>query len=143
MVSTTGCRIAKARKIISFLGCPIGVQISIDKETKYLMDKVRKRVSHWANKLLTLQGRVVLVKDVLQAIPIYHLMVLTLKDVLKDWNRFVENSFGMWRKWKSKGAFHFLVYHCTTHFRWRPWGSLFSAACPTSQAPLCNSLVSF
>lgn len=74
----TGCKIAQLEEIISFLGCLIGVKIPPSKEAEFLMDKVRKRVFHWSNMLLSLQRRIVLVKHILKAILIYHLMALTL-----------------------------------------------------------------
>jgi hypothetical protein len=41
------------------------------------MEKLAKRLSTWANKLLTFAGRMILVKHLLQAIPIYHAMFLS------------------------------------------------------------------
>lgn len=76
--TTTGCKVARPGEIISFLGCPIGVKISALKEVEFLMDKVHKRVNHWSNHLLTLQGRILLVRHIWKAIPVYHLMALTL-----------------------------------------------------------------
>lgn len=76
----TGCKVAQPRGIISFLGCPIDVKIKLRHpriEAKFLMDKVCKRVFYWSNRLLSLQGRIVLVEHVLNAIPIYHLMAMT------------------------------------------------------------------
>lgn len=61
----TGCKISRPWEIINYLGCPVGCKVSASKEAKILMDKVRKRIFHWSNKLLSLQGRVVPLKHVL------------------------------------------------------------------------------
>lgn len=61
-----------------YLGSPIGVHVFIATKTEYLLGKVRKRVWHWANRLLSMQGRIVLVRHVLRAIPVFHLMSLAL-----------------------------------------------------------------
>lgn len=50
----------------------------MSKEAEFLLDKVRKRIFHWSNRLLSLQGRIVMLKHVLRAILVFHLMSLAL-----------------------------------------------------------------
>lgn len=47
-------------------------------EAEFLLDKVRKRVNHWAYHLLMMQGQIVLMRHVLPAMPVFHLMALDL-----------------------------------------------------------------
>lgn len=76
--ANSGCKVAQLGEIINYLGCPMGCKILVSKEAKFLLDKVRKRVFHWSNQLLSLQGRLVLLKHVLRAVPVFHLMALML-----------------------------------------------------------------
>lgn len=48
------------------------------KETKFVLEKVRKRFSHWANRILRMQERLALLKHVLRVIPVFHLMAFKL-----------------------------------------------------------------
>lgn len=83
--SQTGCKIAQPKEVLSFLGCPIRGKDANSKEAEFFMYKVRKRVNHWANWSVSLQGLLVLLKHVLRAILVFHFMALTLsKDGLKD-----------------------------------------------------------
>lgn len=61
-----------------YLGCPIGGKFPATNELKFLLDKVRKLVNHWSSHLLSMQGQVVILCHVLRAVPIYHLMEMTL-----------------------------------------------------------------
>lgn len=73
-----GCKIAMHREVITYLDCPIGYGITASMEAKFLIGKVRKRLHHWENWLLSWDGKVVLLKHMRKAIPSYHLMVLSL-----------------------------------------------------------------
>lgn len=75
---SAGCKISQLREVIVYLGYPISVKFTTSKEAKFLMGKVRKRVNHWSNRLLSLQGRLVLLKHVLRAMLVFHLMALNL-----------------------------------------------------------------
>lgn len=44
-----GCRVAQLGEVLSLLGYLVGVKLMASKEAEFLMDKVRKRVNHWAN----------------------------------------------------------------------------------------------
>lgn len=76
--SRTGCRVAQSSEVLSLLGCPIGVKLTTSKEGEFVLDKVRKRVNHWANRLLSLQGCLVLLKHVLRAMSVHYFVALTL-----------------------------------------------------------------
>lgn len=52
--ANTGCKVAHLEEIINYLGCPVGCKIPALKEVEYLLEKVRKRIFHWSNRLLSL-----------------------------------------------------------------------------------------
>lgn len=80
----TGCRVVWNGEIVTYLGSPVGINITPSQEAEFLLNTIRKRTRHWANHLLSLQGRIVLLRHVLRAIPVYHLMALNLnKDGFK------------------------------------------------------------
>lgn len=77
-LATTRCKVAQPGEVIRYLGSPIGVYMTPTMELEYLLGKVRKRLSHWSNRIWTLQGRIVLMKHVLRAIPVFHLIALDM-----------------------------------------------------------------
>lgn len=77
----TGCKVTSVDEVIVYLGIPIGYRLSASREMEFVLEKVQRRLYHWSNRMLTMQGRLVLMKHVLRAIPIFHLMTLKL---LKD-----------------------------------------------------------
>lgn len=46
-----GCKVAQPGEVYKYLGSPIGVHVSTTMEAEFLLGKVMKRVSHWANRL--------------------------------------------------------------------------------------------
>lgn len=75
-----GCKVVAWREVINYLGCPIGYGVTPTQEADFLLGKVRKRLGHWANRMLSWNGKVVLLKHVLRTIPGYHLMALSLNN---------------------------------------------------------------
>lgn len=61
-----------------YLGCLVGFKLPSFKEVAFLLDKVRKRLNHWSNRMLSMQGHIVLLKHVFREILVFHLMDLTL-----------------------------------------------------------------
>lgn len=45
---------------------------------EFFLDKVRKCINHWANCGLSFVGRVVLLRHVIRAMPIYHFMSMSI-----------------------------------------------------------------
>lgn len=100
-----GCIVLKPGESTIYLGCIIGYNITPSKETQFLLGKVYKRLSHWANSSLSFVGRVILLKHVIRAMPIYHLMSMSLNlqgfDELESVSReflWGENKEGEFRK---------------------------------------------
>lgn len=52
--------------------------ITPGQELKFILVKVKKRLWHWANHLLSFTSRAIMLKHVFRAIPLYHLMILEL-----------------------------------------------------------------
>lgn len=78
------CKVLRTREVTKYLGCPIGLDIQHAQELEFLLGKVRKRLCHWSNKLLSFPSRITLIKHVLREIPIYAFMVYSFsKDGLK------------------------------------------------------------
>lgn len=64
--------------MFKYLGCPVGFDLAPGKIVRFLMDNVRKKFRHWSNRLLTMAGRLVLIKHVIRSIPVYYLMLFEL-----------------------------------------------------------------
>lgn len=73
----SSCKISKHKEVINYLGCPIGYGITPIKENEFLLGKVRKQLRHWNNQILFWDGRVVMLRNVLCAIPSYHLLIFS------------------------------------------------------------------
>lgn len=71
----SGNKVLWAGEVTKYLGCPIGMEIKPIQVLDFLLGKVRKRLRHWLNILLSFPSRVTLVKHVLRAIPVYSFMV--------------------------------------------------------------------
>lgn len=47
-------------------------------EVEFLLEKIRRRLHHWANRCLSFAGRAVLLKHVLHAMHVYHFLSMSL-----------------------------------------------------------------
>jgi hypothetical protein len=74
----TQCHISIAGEIHKYLGAPWGFEIADTDLHNFYVAKISDRLKTWSKKLLSLPGRILLVKHVLQAIPIYHMMFIRL-----------------------------------------------------------------
>ncbi|KAL3679123.1 hypothetical protein R1sor_022079 [Riccia sorocarpa] len=74
----TGCKLALEGEVWSYLGCPIGIDLSEEQVMQWMLDRMTKRLSHWTNRLLTWESRTVMARHILMAIPTYALMTLGL-----------------------------------------------------------------
>src|SRR4051812_35265492 len=59
----------------TYLGIPIGANPRLKKTWQPVVDVVRSRLSNWNHKNLSIGGRVVVLKSVLSAIPVYFLSI--------------------------------------------------------------------
>ncbi|KAL3694931.1 hypothetical protein R1sor_008582 [Riccia sorocarpa] len=76
----TGCRILNNAEEEKYLGCVIGNEVGEAQHERDLAQKMQKRLTHWTNKFLQWPSKVILVKHVLKALPIYQLLGLGLPD---------------------------------------------------------------
>lgn len=83
-IHTMGYKFLRVGEVMKYLGCPIGLDIQPTKKLEFLLGKVRKRLRHWSNKLMSFPSRVTLIKHVLRAILVYAFMAYSfLKDGFK------------------------------------------------------------
>lgn len=59
-----------------YLGAPIGINLSTEQLHSFCLNKISLRLSIWSSRMLSFTGQTILIKHVLQAIPIYHIMFL-------------------------------------------------------------------
>lgn len=77
-LNNIGCKCVQEGAIATYLDILVGINIMPSQEAEFLLDKVRKQTRCWANRLLSLQVRIILLRHVLRAIHVYHLMALHL-----------------------------------------------------------------
>jgi hypothetical protein len=69
-----GCSINQPGQVQKYLGAPWGIGISDAQLHNFCLDRISERLKTWSACTLSFTGWVILVKHVLQAIPIYHMM---------------------------------------------------------------------
>ncbi|CAM8905994.1 unnamed protein product [Rhodiola kirilowii] len=85
-----------------YLGLPLVVGQRKTETFRCILEKIWRKVRDWKNKLLSAAGREVLVKAVIQAIPVYMMSVYQFpKKVLADMARLIQQFW--WHKEGSKG----------------------------------------
>lgn len=76
-----GCSISKLGGIQKYLGAPFGLQIKRTEMYNFCLDRIIKRISGWANRLLTFTCKVLLTQHVLQSITTYY-MIYTMASII-------------------------------------------------------------
>jgi hypothetical protein len=77
-LESTGCIIAGQREIIKYLGAPYGTNITATQIQKFCIKKLSKRITTFLPQIISLTGRVQIIKQVLMSMSVYHLMYLNL-----------------------------------------------------------------
>jgi hypothetical protein len=72
---------------------------------QWLIDKFESRINHWCNKWLTLGGRLVLIKVVLESLPVYWLTLAHISISVLHILRRLSYDF-LWSGSKSKKRYH-------------------------------------
>ncbi|KAL3690642.1 hypothetical protein R1sor_004293 [Riccia sorocarpa] len=49
----TGCKLALEGEVWSYLGCPIGIDLTEEQVMQWILDRLTKRLNHWTNRMLT------------------------------------------------------------------------------------------
>jgi hypothetical protein len=73
-IHNTGCAVANDGEIHKYLGAPFGVNLSTAAVQNFCLDKLAKRITTLRPKSISYTGRVQLIKQVLLAMPVYHMM---------------------------------------------------------------------
>ena len=72
----------------TYLGLPIGSKMSLTSNWKLLIDRFRSRLSSWKANLLSIGGRLTLIKAVLGSLGIYYFSIFKAPEmVLKSLER--------------------------------------------------------
>nr|GEZ14506.1 RNA-directed DNA polymerase, eukaryota [Tanacetum cinerariifolium] len=109
MSRDSGC--ASGSFPLMFLGLPIGSNMSRINNWKPLIDRFHSRLSSWKANLLSIGGRLTLIKSVLGSLGIYYLSIfkapeLVLKDLERSrasffWGSTIDNKKMAWIKWSN------------------------------------------
>ncbi|GJX33088.1 putative RNA-directed DNA polymerase, eukaryota, reverse transcriptase zinc-binding domain protein [Tanacetum coccineum] len=83
MTSRTGC--AAGSFPFTYLGLPIGSNMNLTSSWNILVERFQKRLSSWKANLLSIGGRLTLIKAVLGSLGIYYLSIF--KDPEWNWSR--------------------------------------------------------
>ncbi|KAL3689026.1 hypothetical protein R1sor_015335 [Riccia sorocarpa] len=78
-VRTTGCDIAGPGKSFLYLGVTTCNPIDEAVIVKAIMQKMLKRLAHWSNRFLSWPAKIILLKQVLAATPLYQLLSVGLE----------------------------------------------------------------
>jgi hypothetical protein len=74
----------------------------------WLLQKIEKRVGHWSYRWLSLGGRLILIKSVLQNLPVYWLTLAKVPANIKVKIRQIFSNF-LWKGARKPSGFHLLV----------------------------------
>ena len=72
--------------------------------------KFEKRILHWTNRLLSLGGRLVLIKSVLSSLPVYWMALVPIPQSILDKLRRMIYSF-LWGSSSKNKKFHLVDWH--------------------------------
>jgi hypothetical protein len=101
--------LSKANRYDSYLGLPTLVGKSRVKAFKAIKEKVIRKLNNWKAKLLTLAGKEILLKAVVQAIPSYFMSVFLLPiSLCKDLNRLMQSFW--WGHLSNDSKIHWMSW---------------------------------
>lgn len=69
-----GCKLLEQGEITRYLGASLGYLVPQVKLLDYYINKLSKRIASWKEKNISFAGKIILIRQVLAAIPIYHRM---------------------------------------------------------------------
>lgn len=73
-----GCQISFLGVIHKYLGGPWGLEIAKANLFYFYIDSISKCLNLWSNRTLSFIGRTLLIRHVLQEIPIYHMLFINM-----------------------------------------------------------------
>jgi hypothetical protein len=71
-----GCKITELGQVMKYLGYPFGRNLKRQQEINFILKKIRKRLRHWSYNLLSMPDKIIVLKHILQAMPVFHVMIL-------------------------------------------------------------------
>lgn len=83
----------------SYLGLPVGANMSQKKNWQPILDKFQIRLSSWKANTLSFGGRLTLIKSVLSSLPTYFLSLLKVPQGVFDSLEKVKEAISRGRKW--------------------------------------------
>jgi hypothetical protein len=86
-----------------YLGLPTLVGKSWIREFQAIKDRISKRINDWKNKFLSIVGKEILLKVVVQVIPTYNMSIFLLpKSLCKEINSLMQRFCGGRRRTRKK-----------------------------------------
>jgi len=98
---------------INYLGCPLYIGGQRIIYYSQLVDKVAKRISGWQSRLLNFGGRLILVKHVLQSIPIHTMAAISPPKTTLQYIKSLTADF-FWGREKDKKKYHWASWENIT-----------------------------
>jgi len=82
------------KTLFKYLGLPVGGCHKRSKFWEEVVEKVRKRLSRWKGKFISIAGRLCLIKSVLSALPLfflslYKMLVVVMKELVRLQRKFL------------------------------------------------------
>ncbi|XP_015939818.1 uncharacterized protein LOC107465352 [Arachis duranensis] len=82
MCNLLGCK--EASLPIKYLGVPLGANPRLVKTWKLIIDKVEDKLSLWKAKSLNKAGKLILIKSVLNSLPVYYLSLYKMPKLIAE-----------------------------------------------------------
>ncbi|XP_016199040.1 uncharacterized protein LOC107640007 [Arachis ipaensis] len=82
MCSLLGCK--EAALSVKYLGIPLGANLRLVKTWKPIIEKVEEKLSLWKSKVLNKAGKLVLIKLVLNSLPVYYLSLYKMANAVAE-----------------------------------------------------------
>ncbi|XP_016169174.1 uncharacterized protein LOC107611795 [Arachis ipaensis] len=83
----TTCRVLGCKDVtlpVKYLGVPLGANLRLVKTWKPIIDKVEEKLSLWKAKALNKAGKLVLIKSVLNSLPVYYLSLYKMPRAIAE-----------------------------------------------------------
>ncbi|XP_016192035.1 uncharacterized protein LOC107632911 [Arachis ipaensis] len=95
MCSVLGCK--EASLPVKYLGIQLGANPRLVKTWKPIIEKVEEKLSLWKAKVLNKAGKLVLIKSVLNSLPVYYLSLYKMSKAVAEKLIFLQRRF-LWSK---------------------------------------------
>nr|XP_029145202.1 uncharacterized protein LOC114924525 [Arachis hypogaea] len=153
MSRVLGCKVASLP--VKYLGIQLGANPRLVKTWKPIIDKVEQKLSVWKSKTLSRAGKLVLIKSVLNSLPVYYLSLYKMPKAVAEklislqrrflWSK-EDGRLGMtmvrWKvvqtpkKFGGLGVGDAMVRNTTLLFKW--WWRFSKEDCPLWKKVVCS-----